>query len=112
MRSKPSNSLDVNVLVGQLMGANEGLVHNNATLSDSVRALSHENQRLREKCEELAKFIKTLQEIPTQFSSGPLWMSEEEEDAQYKYDSGQINRAELAETLQSLGLEPHIVVDE
>lgn len=86
----------------------ERLTENNAKLVASNADLVHEVEILRRKNEELAEHIKKMHDIPTQFSSGPLWMSEEEEDARYQYEHGDINREMLQDTLQELGLNPDI----
>lgn len=83
----------------------------NAKQAVTILAQQSELTRLREKCEEMAAHIKRISEIPTQFSSGPLWMSEEEEDARYKYEHGDINREMLHDTLQELGLNPDITTE-
>lgn len=89
----------------------ERLTENNAKLTASVADLTHEVEILRHKNEELAAHIKRMNEVPTQFSSGPLWMSEEEEEARYRYDHGDIDRAMLESTLQELGLDPEITTE-
>lgn len=87
------------------------LTQNNALLTSALTDLTHEVEILRRKNEELADHIKKMNDIPTQFASGPLWMSEEEEDAHYRYEHGDINREMLHETLQELGLNPDITTD-
>lgn len=84
------------------------LTESNAQLVATHADLVHEVEILRRKNEELAEHIKRMNDVPTQFSSGPLWMSEEEEDARYQYEHGDINREMLQDTLQELGLNPDI----
>lgn len=86
----------------------ERLTESNARLTVSVADLTHELEILRRKNEELADHIKKMNEVPTQFASGPLWMSEEEEDLHDAYARGDIDKQGLAERLFELGLNPEI----
>lgn len=84
----------------------------NAKQAVTILAQQTELTRLRDKCEELAAYIKKLNEVPTQFSSGPLWMTEEEEDLRYQHQQGSINGEMLREQLLELGLDPTITTEE
>jgi hypothetical protein len=95
-------------LINDLLANNELLVKSNQELALAQLLLQQENTRLVEKNKELAEHIRRLTDIPTQFASGPLWMSEEEEDARFARDTGDINGEMLREKLLELGLDPNI----
>lgn len=104
-------SFDTNKLINDLIASNQTIGKSLQELTVAHLLLQQENTRLVDKNKELSEHIRKMNEIPTQFSSGPLWMSEEEEDARYRHESGDINAEMLRDTLVELGLDPDITTE-